>query len=362
MDDKAQISVRHLWAMTVVNTLGGTLLALPAIAVEAGGRATWVVVTLAGIIGFLTVLLVGKLGQRFPKLTFVGIASKITSNWLGKLLGLIMSLLLTLNVAMDLRVALKSVLGVYFFSTPLWAIATLLALTSLSAAWFGVVNMSRLGPVFLALLSLTFLFTFPLLWRWMQLGYLIPLLDFTQIDFGYPLWPALSSFRSGLLLMAIMPYTAEPRRAVRTYGWAFWIGWLAVLPAVIAPILIFGPEGAKAGSVPFLFIVSIIRLPNLPLERVEMFARLAYNMNVLYTVGAIYFTGGLLLSDVFGTRWIRPFMLAMAAVSVILLVLVRSDKTVEDLSAWVLTVTMCFTWATSLLLWLIARIRGVGQR
>lgn len=363
MGEKAQISNRHLWAMTVINTLCGTLLLLPATAIDAGGRAAWMVAILAGIVGFLTVLLIGKVGQRFPNVTFVGYASKILSPWIGKPMAVIFVVLLTLNAAVDLRLALKSILGVYFYTTPVWVISVMLAVTALSASWFGVISLARLGPLFAFWLGLTFLFTFPALFRWMQPGYLIPVFDATQIDLvSGSFWVALSSFRVGLLLAGLMPYVKDPKTAVRTYGKAFWFGWLAVLPAVVVPVLVFGPHGAREINLPFPYVVSIIRIPNFPFERVEMFARLAYNVNILYGVGAAYFVGGLLLSEVFNTQRVRPFMLAMASLSALSITLILSDKITQALTSWIVLLTMCFTWLLFPLLWLIARIRGLGQK
>lgn len=320
------------------------------------------VAVLAGIVGFLTALLIGKVGQRFPNVTFTGYASKILSPWMGKPLAVFFSLLLTLNAAVDVRLALKSVLGVYFYTTPIWVIALMLVITALSASWFGVVSLSRLGPLFTLWLGLTFLFTFPLLFRWMRPGYLMPIFDTTQVDLvSQSFWTSLSSFRVGLLLLGLMPYLTDPKSAVRTYGKAFWVGWLTVLPAVIAPLLVFGPHGAREVNQPFPYVVSIIRIPNFPLERVEMFARLAYNLNILYAVGTAFFVGGLLLSEVFNTQRVRPFMAVMATISMLLVTFILSDKTAQSLTSWVLIFTMCVVWLLFPVLWLIARIRGLGQ-
>lgn len=317
---------------------------------------------LSGVGGFLTTLLVGKLSQRFPRLTFAGYAGRIAGPRAGKVLALVLGIVFGLNAAVDLRVALKSVVGTYFVTTPTWVIALLMALTALSVTWFGIVHAARLGPLLSVILFLTFLFTFPLMGRWLQPGFLVPLLDPAPIDMSArSFWVALGAFRSGMFWAAFMPYVADPGRALRVSGWAYWAGWLAVFPAVVTPVLVFSPEGAVRLSQPFPFVVAVIRLPGFPLERLEILARLIVNLNVLYAVGFMYFVGATLLSEVFGSRQTRPFMLAVVGISLLPVVLLAAELPGEVFAGWTVIATMALAWAVFPLFWLIYWLRGLHR-
>ncbi|HYF77621.1 MAG TPA: GerAB/ArcD/ProY family transporter [Symbiobacteriaceae bacterium] len=339
------------------------LLLLPTVAVEAGGRAAWMVAIAAGVTGFVQLMIVGKLAQRFPKLTFPEYAGIILGKWPGKVLSFLMAVNFGLNASVDIGVAVKNLEGIYFVTTPAWVIAVILALMALSATWFGLVHASRLAPVLLTLLGLTFLLTFPLLWRWMRPGYLIPLFDLSQIDAqSKSFWVAVGTIRAALFPVVFMPYIEEPKKAIRVLGWAHAVGMVGNFLAVITPVMVFSPEGARAAAQPFPFVIAVLRLSNFPFERMEMLARLAFHINTVYAVASIYFTGGLFLAKVFGSKWVRPGMVVTAALSVIPLILLPSavrgtgfayDSVIRGLVAS----TTVFP-----LLWLVYWVRGLHRR
>lgn len=363
MDEKAQISGGHLWAMTVVNTLSGSLLLLPTTAVESGGRAAWMVAIWSGVVGFLMVLLIGKLSQRFPGMTVVGYAGLIAGRWTGKATGLLFAIIIGLLTAGDLRLAMKSLIGAFFVTTPTWVLTLLLALAALSLAWHGIVHIARLGPLALIILIFTFLVTFPLLWRWMQPGYLIPVLDLSPLRVAdRSFWASVTCFRSGLLLVVLLPYVAEPRRAARIYGWAFWVGWLSVLPAILAPILVFSAEGARALAQPFPYVMTIIRLPNFFFERMEILARIIVTLNELYTTGTAYFVGGLLIAETLGTRTVRPFMVAVLGISLLPATLISAVMPWETFAGWTGILTVFLTLAVFAVFWTLYWLRGLHRR
>lgn len=363
MRQKAQISTVHLGTAVALFTLGGPLLYLPVLALEAGGRIAWLITVGAGIAGFLILWAFGKLGQRFPTLSLGEFAERILGKWPGKILGFAFAVMLGLGGSVELRMSLDAVMGLYFVRTPSWIVALLLVFTALSLTWFGIVSACRLGPILAGLLLLTFLFTFPLLYRWIDVGYLLPVFDMSDFTpASRVFWASLGAFRVAGFPAAFMPSIAEPGRALRTFSLGYWSGWLGVMLAVVTPILLFGPEGAQAMGQPFLFAVGVIRLPNWPFERVELLARMLYNLTILYAIAIRYIAGGSLMARVFGTKSVRPFMLVMAAVSLAPLLLIRGEVPGELLVGWTLVVTLFLEVAALALLWLAYWLRGMHRR
>ena len=317
------------------------------------------VALVSAVSGFTALMVIGKLGQRFPHLTFTGYAEKLLGKWPGRLVSLTLAANFGLNASVDLGVAVKNLEGIYFETTPSWVIAVILALMALAATWFGLVNSARMAPVLLGLLGLTFLFTFPLLWRWMKPGYMLPLLDLSPIDWtSKSFWVAVGTIRAALFPVVFLPYVKEPQKAIRTLAWAHWVGMVGNLLAVITPVMVFSPEGARAVAQPFPYVIAVLRLPNFPFERVEMLGRLAFHVNTVYAIGNIYFTGGLFMSEVFGTRSIRPFMLVMALLSMLPLVLIPSAVRATDFAHGSVIRGLVAAWAVFPLLWIIYWLRG----
>jgi hypothetical protein len=357
-----KISTGHLWALAMLATLGSPLLNLPALAVAAGGRATWMIAVASGLIGFLLLVSFGKLVQRFPGRSIGGVAELILGRLTGRLGMVTLALFLSLGASVDLRVTLDTLIGLYFFRTPASVVALLAAVTALSVGWYGIVRASRLAPLLLALSAVTFLFTFGALTRWMHPGYLIPILDPSPIDTNrITFYAALSLFRVGTLLAVFIPYVAEPDRFVRICAWGYWAAWVVTLAAAVTPVLIFGPEGAQALTRPFLFSVGTIRLPNWPFERVEMLARLTFNMTALFEVGVTYLAGGRLLLQVFKAGKTRHYMLAVMLLSVLPVVLMQGEMRGRALSDAIAVGSMLFELSLVVLLWLVFWLRGLHR-
>ncbi|HWI62768.1 MAG TPA: GerAB/ArcD/ProY family transporter [Symbiobacteriaceae bacterium] len=339
------------------------ILLLPTVAVEAGGRAAWMVAFISGFSGFLMLLLVGKLAQRFPAKTFPTYASEILGKWPGKILAFVMAVNFGLNASVDLGVAVKNLEGIYFVNTPPWVIALILAVMALATTWFGLVHASRLAPALLALLFLTFVLTFPLLWRWMKPGYLIPLFDVSQIDFGgKAFWVSMGVIRAALFPVVFLPYVKEPRKAIRTLAWAHWIGWVGNFLAVITPVMVFGPAGARAISQPFPFVIAVLRVENFPFERLEMLGRLAFHVNTVYAIACIYFTGGLFFADVFGVKSVRPFMPVMAGLSMAPLLLIPSAVRATEFAYGSVLRGLAAAGVTFPVLWVVYLLRGLHRK
>lgn len=317
----------------------------------------------SGAIGYLGVLVVGMLSLRFPGITLVGYARRIVGRWLGGLVGILVAADMIGMTVVDLHNALKAVIGPFFVTTPIWAIVSVMALVAIFFTWSGAVHASRLGPVLMIFLLLVFILALPSLFRWINFGYLIPLFDPTPIQtFQREFAVALLAFRSATYLTFLIPYIKHPQKALKAISWGYWLGWLVVFLAVIIPVMVFGPEGAKALAQPFPFVIAIIRLPNFPFEKLELLARLGYNGNVLYAVGFAYFGGGLLLSEVFHTRRVQPFMVGMLVAGFIPLMLVQGEIYEVTLARWLVIVGQLLLWTIYLLLWLVYWVRGLNRQ
>ena len=258
---------------------------------------------------------------------------------------------------------MKNLEGIYFTRTPPLVIGIILAVMALSAVWFGLVTASRLAPALVTLLGATCLLTFPLLWRWVKPGYLIPVFDPAPIAFGSKqFWVAVGAVRASLFPVVFLPYVREPAKAVRTLAWAHLVGMVVNLLAVVAPIVVFSPEGARALPQPFPFVIGVIRLPNFPLERVEMLARLVFHINTIYAVACIYFTAGLLMAEAFGTRTVRPFLLVAAVLSLLPQFFIPTTARGTEFAYDSVIRGLIVTWTLFPLLWLVYWLRGMGRR
>lgn len=361
MNEKAQISSRHLMALSAIITICGSIMIFPTEAIEASGRSAWLVLIMIGASQFISILTVGKLCQKFPGMTVTQFAGRIAGRWTGKIIGLSIAVLLALSASSDLFYGVKSIVGPFFFNTPSFAIVLTMALTGLSFTWFGLVNASRMSPFLMTLIVMTTIVVFLFMLKDTHWGYLTPLFNISSIHIQMSFWASFCTFRTSVYLSAIMPYIEKPQSALQYYCWGFWIGWTTILIATLSPLLLFGPEGAKELSQPFPYVISTIRIPIIPFEHVEIIARLVYNINVLLAIGLSYFVGGRLLADVFNTKQIRPFMIVLTVISIIPRLFAESNWLGQAFSSYSLILALIMIWIIFPSLWIIYWLRGISK-
>lgn len=132
--------------------------------------------------------------------------------------------------------------------------------------------------------------------------------------------------------------------------------------ASIAPILIFSPHAAPAMAQPFLFAVGTIRLPNWPLERVELLARMVFNLGDIYSIALLCAASRNLLTDLFGVKHRRGLLLVPASIALLTVLLVPGELRGEQLSGWTLIGLLLFEIILLALLWLLFWVRGAGSK
>lgn len=314
------------------------------------------VAVLAGVSAWVAGLLVADLSRRFAPDHVFRYAGVLVGPWLGKLLGGVIVLAALANAPVDLRVAVQALFGVFYEQTPPWIVVAISGVGALSLVWWGPARLARLQPLLLAVIAAVTLLQVPFLWQRSEWRFLLPV-RFQDVDVGSrALLAAVGAFRFPLMLAWLVALLEEPRRAAALYTKGFWLGWLFVLPMVVFPVAIFGPEGARRLNHPFPYLLSIIRLPNSPVEKIDYLARLIYSLNTLVVVALFYQLIATGVGELTGKRRDRPVLAAATAVSVLLTSWALPDERGEALSRTILVAALPLE-AAFVALWGWGRLR-----
>ncbi|BDG59828.1 hypothetical protein caldi_09180 [Caldinitratiruptor microaerophilus] len=314
------------------------------------------VAVLAGVTAWLAGLVVAGLSRRFAPVSVFRYAGVLVGPWLGKALGGAIVLTALVNAPVDLRVAVQALFGVFYQQTPPWVVVIISAVGALALVWWGPVRLARLQPLLLGIVGAVTMLQVPFLWQRSEWRLLLPV-RFEDVAVGSRAFlAALGTFRLPLMLAWVVALLEEPHRALELYTKGFWLGWLLVFPMVAFPVAIFGPEGARELNNPFPYVLSIIRLPNFPVEKVDYLARLTYSLTALVVVALFYHMVAAGVGELTRTRRDRPVLALAAAASVLLTVWMLPDEPGERLSRAVLVATLALETGF-VVLWALGRLR-----
>lgn len=260
---------------------------LPVYAVDAGGRATWMVAIGAGLAAWGLALLPAALARRFPEQSLPDYVPRLLGRVGGWLFLLVYIMALIVGMAIDVAISVRTVLTVFLEYTPLWAITGLGLAVVVLAALNGFVRLAHVAPALLLFLILADGLLVVVLKSETVFGYMQPLWRPQEVWWlSLPMAAALATARSWIVLPGVLARLHQPRVAPLLVTAGHWLGWWIMLPAVLWPVLVLGPEGARLTTNPYLALLGAIKIPNTPLaDRPELLIRPVGNLAALITVG-----------------------------------------------------------------------------
>ncbi len=300
------------------------------------------VALISGLVAWATVLIASDLARRFPGEALADYAPRLLGRWPGRVFLGLYTLALAMSMGTDLAIGVDGVLGLFLQYTPTWVILVLNLTVILLTLMGGMVRAGYVAPGFLLFLLVADVTLLVGLGDKMEIGYL-------------PFWAALASCRSAQVVPAAVTALHSPRRAPLLATVGHWLGYFIMLPMVLAPVLLFGPEGAQSTENPVLSLLWTIRIPNLPIyDRPGLLIRPVGNLSALST------TGITLIAAAGAARAFLGRRLAGAAVpmlvtgsAVLALLLVRRINTWETIQ-WPLLAQALLVQPAYLFMWVRA--------
>lgn len=309
--DKRPISSRQAMSIVSSTILGVGVLTLPRVVASEAHEAGWIAILCGAFATSIVMIIVTKLGLRFPHLNFIETCSHVLgrdkgkSNKLGKLLSypiIIILIAYYLVVAASIsRTFGEVVVTAVLKETPLEVIIGTMLLTSLYLVKFDIDVLARLNELLLPLIVIPIL--------------LIALLSFQsfQLEFILPVWPgvSLSGFLRGVLLTMFAYQGYELilifSNRIQIIKKSLWFNILGIiipsviyLLIVIAGISVFGDEELAILMWPTLEIIKVTEVPGMILERLESLFLGVWVAAVFTTTANFFYATTLLTQQVFG--------------------------------------------------------------
>ncbi|MHB8124478.1 MAG: GerAB/ArcD/ProY family transporter [Desulfitobacteriaceae bacterium] len=282
MLEKGKISVWQAAIVTLAFALGTGIFVLPAFEINWAREDAWLIQILITFPSLVLVLIVDKLGRKFPGQTIVQYSETILGKYLGKLIGFAVTLFFFWTGSVILYELAAFLASAVMPETPIIVFLSITGLLIAYTVYNGLETVSRLHAWFIPITAASLILIMLLASKEMNLNYFRPFL-------ANGIAPVLRGARTSnsyhgcmiLALAMLIPYVNQPNNSVRKpYLYAVLILSFLYGLNTAGSLAVFGPfEGGRI-SLPTVNLVKMINIADI-IQRIEV-------LLILNWVGAVF--------------------------------------------------------------------------
>ncbi len=289
MKEHGKLTERQ-FAGIIANTLiGAGSLVLPRTITATAGTGAWIAVLIGGFLSLIVMLIIIRLGLRFPEETMMEYGTHITNKWIGKGIGFIFCTYWLILAALVIRVFSSMLVSAVMIETPIEVIIIAMLLTVVYFIRHDIQVIGRVNELYFIFIIIPILFGILLSIREVNPIRLLPLTG--GKGFYSILTAGIGSFFSFLGFEIIVMLIPSITTQKLTYNYSI-KGLLSPLVVYMTIVLlavgIFGIEELQNLTWPTLELIKVTPFPGLILERLEV-------VFISFWVVAIFTTSGNLL-------------------------------------------------------------------
>lgn len=324
--EKGRLSSRQVMFLVANMVFATEVQFVPAILTKYAGQDAWVVVLIVTVLGILFGIPIISLGLRFPGKNPVEYGMELLGKWVGRALGMILSLFFFFVAATAVRELADHLVIAVMPNTPLVVFIALYVFAIAYGVYLGLEVFARaceiLYPLFLIALIGGSLFLFPVA-NWELLK---PFLEHSPLELMRGAVNMLSFYGEGLAILFLIPYMRHPEQAPGLNLKITLLLNIPILIMVMLQIAIFGDVENSRMLFPSFELVKMISVAGF-FERVEAFLLAFWVTTVCLKVSLLYYTALIAFAQSVNLSDHRPLVWPGAIILVALAVLIFSDVT-----------------------------------
>jgi spore germination protein len=291
--------------------IGVGVLTLPRSTTETAHQYGWVAVLAALVLAMIAVVIIDKLGSRFPEKTIVELCRELFHTrrhpWFGKALVYPLILLYALYwsavTAIVARTFGEVVVTAVLVNTPLEIIVVTMLFLSFLLACYDSEVVVRVNEVLLFIIVVPVLFFSISAYQNAKLEFIMPLFPTThQMGILTAILPALFSFLGMEVLMMFNGHIRHSKKMLRYEIYGVLVPGILYLLIVVAGTMSFGYEELSKQAWPTLELVKSVHVPGLILERLEAVFLGVWVAAVFTTCGNWFYCANWSFTQLFGIK------------------------------------------------------------
>lgn len=270
---KEKISIRQFIILTVIFTMGSSVLNGTTMLVRLAHQDAWLASIIGIIYGVLLVLLYGLLTQRHPNLNLADYIDKVLGKWFGTLMKLSFSIYTLLLSSALLRTLGDFLTTLILPETPIQAVEIVFMLTLIMGVQLGLETFTRtsefLFPFIMSFIILIALFLLPQMKLVDNLSPVLengitPILSASYRLLGIP-------FAELILLLMITPHITNRKKIRKSMLLGVLGGGIVLVIINVLSIAVLGADATAGLSYPTYELAKEISIGNF-IQRIEVLA------------------------------------------------------------------------------------------
>lgn len=307
------ISPRQSSSIIASTLIGVGVLTIPRVTASEANEAAWLTSFLGGCLSIIALIVITRLGFRFPRKNLAEYSAVILGsekskrNLLGKLLSAPIVLLFIaywiIITAMIARTFGEVVVTAVLRQTPLEVIILTMLLTAMILVLYDVEVLARVNEILLPIIVIPVLFIVLLSFQTFELEYFLPVWPGLELtDFFKGVLLTLFAYEGYEVITVYSAHTHITKKSMRLNVIGLLIPTFLYTFIIIVGVGVFGNEELDLLMWPTLELVKVTQVPGLILERMESAFLGVWVAAVFTTTANVYYGATVLASQFFGQR------------------------------------------------------------
>ncbi|MDF2911137.1 MAG: spore germination protein [Sporolactobacillus laevolacticus] len=325
MLEKGKIGVHQFTILTILFTVGSSILIAPSgLALEAKQDA-WIA-SIAGLIGgLLMVMLYNLITARFPKSTLVHYSQMVLGKWLGGTIAFLYFSYFFILGALVLRNIGDFLTTQVMPHTPIQYIHAFFLVVIIMGVRNGLETFTRTAEIFLPWVIFFFLIMIILL---------PPEFDFRQLMpmFGYGIKPILRAsiplistpYMELVVFLMFFPFINHSQKARKAFLVGTLIGGVLLIAISLLSILVLGADVTAKHMYPSYSLAKKISIGDF-LERLEVIMAGIWFITIYFKLAVCFYASTMTFAELFRMKDARQLYLPFGMIMVVLSIIVYPD-------------------------------------
>ncbi|MHA6482202.1 GerAB/ArcD/ProY family transporter [Paenibacillus sp. strain BS8-2] len=361
---KTFIAPLQFGILIIMFVISSSTLILPKLLAKQAHQDAWLSALIGTVCSLFLVFIFGKLGARFPQMTFVQYSERLLGRTSGKAL-----MVLYLGYLFIITSGLLSQVGtlatsLFLTQTPIIAVNILFLCIIVFAVSLGLETFARAAELF---------FPFIILLLLILLVFLFPLIEFKNLSpfLEYGAGPVMKGtlsvigipFLDLVILLMVFPSVSDSKAAYRMYFTATMVGGIMLIVVVLFTTLILGPFVSAITEYPFYVLTQKVNLGHF-VQRIESIVIMIWIVSLFFKITICYYALLLSTSQILNLKSYKPLVIPLSLIVAVLSVTLfpASVSFWEYISEQWTPSVLLFGLIIPAVLLLIAKFKGDGSQ
>ncbi|NOV00761.1 GerAB/ArcD/ProY family transporter [Paenibacillus planticolens] len=325
MIEKGRIGVHQFTILTILFTIGSSILIAPSGLAYDAKEDAWIAAILGLLFGLLLVILYQALGRRFPQKTLVAYCEELMGKWFGKAIGLLYFCFFFLLAALVLRNLGDFISTQVLVDTPLQFTHIFFLAIVILGIRNGLETFTRTSEIFLPWVLTFFFLMFILLPTQMKTSNMLPVL-------GYGLKPVVRAsipligtpYMELVVFLMIMPFVNQTQKLGKAFLAGVSIGGCLLIVISLLSILVLGDDLTAIQMYPSFSLARRISIGNF-LERLEVVMAGIWFITIYFKLTLCLYASAVALGEIFKLTEIRQLYVPLGMSLLVLSIIAYPD-------------------------------------